>query len=127
MKNLSADVTDLRIPLLPPEKPMKFETNTDYEIDEIDRRLCCDKTVSKEETIQCLPFLMSRFAIDEDMIMKLEKMEQNLGDNLIRSEKRFIDSQAQDMKNERMDSVSVLNNAGLNSENDDFARYITAH
>ena len=127
MKNLSADVTDLRIPLLPPEKPMEFETNTDYEIDEIDRRLSCDKSGSKEETIQCLPFLMSRFAIDEDIIMKLEKMEQNLGDNLIRTEKCFMDSEAQEIKNKRMNSVSVLNNAGLNSENDDFARYITAH
>ena len=127
MKTTSADVTDLRIPLLPPEKPIEFETNTDYEIDEIDRRLCCDNNVSKEGSIQCLPFLMSRFGIDKDMIMKMEKIDRNLGDNLIISEKRYMDSQAQETRNERINSDCGLNNEGLNSENNEFSRYNTFH
>ena len=126
-KNVSADPLDLRIPLLPPEIPIEFETNANYEIDEIDRRLCCDKMISKEETIQALPFLMSRFGIDKDMIMKLEKMEHNPDDNLIRSEERFMNSQAQEMENGRLNAVSGLNSAGINSENDDFSRYSISH
>ena len=49
------------------------------------------------------------------MIMKLEKMEHNPGDNLMRYEERFMNSQAQEMENRRLHCVSEEVRRGANA------------
>ena len=120
MKNTAADEVDLNVPLLPPEMPIEFETSTSNEIFEIESRLSSENIESQEEVIQRLPFLISNFGIDKDVITNIKKLTYNPSDHMIRSEKQLLGSLAQEDKLERIDAISNLHNGKLNHESGEF-------
>ena len=58
---------------------MEFDTSSDSEAFDIDARLNCDNIASQEDVIQCLPFLISRFGVQDSVLKEIQKKANQFG------------------------------------------------